>query len=141
MYRLQRRDLNFKDLDPTFNANVDDDYDHRLGGISRTRFVVTYSAWIQYCVQRSCPDVCKQAFHLVGSLVIDRFVVKVDCSRESSLVSLCFALSVLGRRALGTASQHQSAVYVLSCSSDLYGTYFVLICQARIFLVRSSCSG
>jgi hypothetical protein len=44
--------------------------------------------------------------------VLKWVVGKVDYSKKSSLVSLCFSLSVLGRRALGTASQNQSAVYV-----------------------------
>lgn len=40
---------NYVDLDPTFNPNIDEDYDHRLAGISRDSFCGVYLSWIQYC--------------------------------------------------------------------------------------------
>lgn len=40
---------NYVDLDPTFNPNIDEDYDHRLAGISRDSFCGVYLGWIQYC--------------------------------------------------------------------------------------------
>ena len=40
---------NYVDLDPTFNPNIDEDYDHRLAGISRDSFCGIYLSWIQYC--------------------------------------------------------------------------------------------
>lgn len=43
---------NYVDLDPTFNPNIDEDYDHRLAGISRDSFCGVYLAWIQYCNSR-----------------------------------------------------------------------------------------
>jgi len=43
---------NYVDLDPTFNPNIDEDYDHRLAGISRDSFCTVYLGWIQYCNSR-----------------------------------------------------------------------------------------
>uniref|UniRef100_A0A8K9URR8 Pecanex-like protein n=1 Tax=Oncorhynchus mykiss TaxID=8022 RepID=A0A8K9URR8_ONCMY len=43
---------NYVDLDPTFNPNIDQDYDHRLAGISRDSFCQVYLGWIQYCNSR-----------------------------------------------------------------------------------------
>lgn len=45
-------DRNYVDLDPTFNPNIDEDYDHRLAGISRDSFCAVYLSWIQYCNSR-----------------------------------------------------------------------------------------
>jgi hypothetical protein len=112
VYEPQRHDLNSADMDSTFMSSVDEDYDLRLRGVSRARFVATYYSWIQYCVQRSCPD--------------------VDYSKKSSLVSLCFSLSVLGRRALGTASQNQSAVL----ESFLYGLHALVKGDFRITSIK-----
>lgn len=84
----QTTDKNFVDLDPLFNVNIDDDYDFRASGITRTSFCSVYLDWITYCVDR----------RTTGE--------EVDASRESPLVSLCLALSLLGRRALGAASHN-----------------------------------
>uniref|UniRef100_A0A8B9KC56 Pecanex-like protein n=1 Tax=Astyanax mexicanus TaxID=7994 RepID=A0A8B9KC56_ASTMX len=46
------RERNYVDLDPTFNPNIDEDYDHRLAGISRDSFCSVYLSWIQYCSNR-----------------------------------------------------------------------------------------
>lgn len=43
---------NYVDLDATFNPNIDEDYDHRLSGISRDSFCGVYLGWIQYCNSR-----------------------------------------------------------------------------------------
>ncbi|KAK7103857.1 pecanex-like protein 1 isoform X2 [Littorina saxatilis] len=80
----------YVDLDPTFSSHVDEDYDHRLSGISRQSFCNAYLPWIQACASRQ-----------------DRMV---DSEKSSMLVSLCFALSLLGRRALGAASNNSSGV-------------------------------
>ena len=42
----------YVDLDPTFSSHVDEDYDHRLSGISRQSFCNMYLPWIQYCASR-----------------------------------------------------------------------------------------
>lgn len=39
----------FVDLDAVFRAMTDEDYDVRLGGVSRTSFCNTYLEWIHHC--------------------------------------------------------------------------------------------
>ncbi len=42
----------YVDLDPTFTSHVDEDYDHRLSGISKSSFCNIYLEWIQHCASR-----------------------------------------------------------------------------------------
>jgi len=42
-------DKNYVDLDPTFASSVDEDYDHRLSGVSKNSFTNVYLDWIQCC--------------------------------------------------------------------------------------------
>ncbi|KAM9477182.1 pecanex-like protein 1 isoform 1-T1 [Clarias gariepinus] len=105
-------DRNYVDLDPTFNPNIDEDYDHRLAGISRDSFCSVYLSWIQYCnSQRQKP---------------------LESEKDSALVSLCFGLCVLGRRALGTAAHHMSS----NLESFLYGLHALFKGDFRISSVR-----
>ncbi|KAL4648172.1 pecanex-like protein 3 [Arapaima gigas] len=98
----------YVDSDPTFNLNIDEDYDHRAAGITPTAFCSVYLDWIQYCNgRRQTP---------------------VDSERESPLVSLCFGLCILGRRALGTASHSMSA----SLEPFLYGLHALFKGDFRI---------
>lgn len=46
----------YVDSDPTFNLNIDEDYDHRASGVTPTAFCMVYLDWIQYCNSR-CPTV------------------------------------------------------------------------------------
>lgn len=56
---------NYVDLDPTFNPNIDEDYDHRLAGISRDSFCSIYLSWIQYCnSQREKVNLCSATRHV-----------------------------------------------------------------------------
>ncbi|XP_036006877.1 pecanex-like protein 1 isoform X2 [Fundulus heteroclitus] len=103
---------NYVDLDPTFNPNIDEDYDHRLAGISRDSFCGVYLGWIQYCnSQRAKP---------------------LSSDKDSPLVLLCFGLCVLGRRALGTAAHHMSS----NLESFLYGLHALFKGDFRISSVR-----
>lgn len=43
---------NYVDSDPTFNLNIDEDYDHRASGITPSSFCLIYLDWIQYCNSR-----------------------------------------------------------------------------------------
>ncbi|XP_067413936.1 pecanex-like protein 1 isoform X4 [Emydura macquarii macquarii] len=105
-------DCNYVDVDPTFNPNIDEDYDHRLAGVSRESFCVTYLNWIEYCCsQREKP---------------------LDADKDSSLVTLCYGLCVLGRRALGTASHHMSS----NLESFLYGLHALFKGDFRISSMR-----
>ncbi|XP_078349641.1 pecanex-like protein 1 isoform X3 [Oculina patagonica] len=101
-------DPQYVDIDRTFYHNIDEDYDLRQGGISKSSFLSCYLAWIQYCALRKDPP--------------------IDCERDSFLVTLCFALCLLARRALGTASHPQSA----SLESFLYGLHALFKGDFRI---------
>ncbi|XP_061825002.1 pecanex-like protein 1 isoform X2 [Nerophis lumbriciformis] len=103
---------NYVDLDPTFNPNIDEDYDHRLAGISRDSFCSVYLGWIQYCNSRRTKP--------------------LESDRDSPLVLLCFGLCVLGRRALGTAAHHMSS----NLESFLYGLHALFKGDFRISSVR-----
>uniref|UniRef100_A0A8C7SVG2 Pecanex-like protein n=1 Tax=Oncorhynchus mykiss TaxID=8022 RepID=A0A8C7SVG2_ONCMY len=80
-----------------FSVKIDEDYVHCLQGVTRTSFCNIYLEWIQYCA--------------------NKLEEPVDCDEDSPLVTLCYALSVLGRRSLGTASHNMSN----SLESFLYG--------------------
>uniref|UniRef100_A0A673Y057 Pecanex-like protein n=1 Tax=Salmo trutta TaxID=8032 RepID=A0A673Y057_SALTR len=99
----------YVDSDPTFNLNIDEDYDHRASGVTPTAFCMVYLDWIQYCNSR-CPTPVE------------------DSERDSPLVTLCFGLCILGRRALGTASHSMSA----SLEPFLYGLHALFKGDFRI---------
>nr|XP_046213232.1 pecanex-like protein 2 isoform X4 [Oncorhynchus gorbuscha] len=80
-----------------FSVKIDEDYVHCLQGVTRASFCNVYLEWIQYCA--------------------NKVEEPVDCDEDSPLVTLCYALSVLGRRSLGTASHNMSN----SLESFLYG--------------------
>ncbi|XP_078089549.1 pecanex-like protein 1 isoform X4 [Mustelus asterias] len=103
---------NYVDVDPTFNPNIDEDYDHRLAGVSRESFCGIYLNWIQYCASRREKP--------------------ISSDKDSALVILCYGLSVLGRRALGTASHHMSS----NLESFLYGLHALFKGDFRISSVR-----
>ncbi|XP_066487951.1 pecanex-like protein 1 isoform X5 [Tiliqua scincoides] len=108
----QCADQNYVDVDPTFNPNIDEDYDHRLAGISRESFCVIYLSWIEYCSSRREKP--------------------LNADKDSSLVTLCYGLCVLGRRALGTASHHMSS----NLESFLYGLHALFKGDFRISSIR-----
>lgn len=72
----QCADQHYVDVDPTFNPNVDEDYDHRLAGISRESFCVIYLNWIEYCCSRrekvttiQLFKTSKKTWRLVGPII------------------------------------------------------------------------
>ena len=105
-------DKNFVDLDPLFSMNIDEDFDFRASGITRASFCNIYLGWITYCAERreTAPDAAK----------------------DSKLVSLCFALSLLGRRALGAASHN----FLTSVEFFLFGLHALFKGDFRITSVR-----
>lgn len=42
----------FVDLDPVFNINIDQDFDFRAEGITRSSFCSVYLDWIQFCASK-----------------------------------------------------------------------------------------
>lgn len=47
------QDRSFVDLDPIFNHNLDEDFDFRASGITRSSFCSVYFDWIQFCYEKS----------------------------------------------------------------------------------------
>ncbi|XP_004432433.1 PREDICTED: pecanex-like protein 2 [Ceratotherium simum simum] len=94
-----------------FNVNIDDDYVPCLQGITRASYCNVYLEWIQYCAQKRQ----EPSKHL-------------DSDEDSPLVTLSFALCILGRRALGTAA-HSMAI---SLDSFLYGLHTLFKGDFRI---------
>ncbi|XP_068632284.1 pecanex-like protein 1 [Battus philenor] len=105
----------FVDLDPIFNVNLDEDYDFRASGITRSRFCAVYQEWVVQCAARRGAGWRRRAG-----------------ARDSPLVTLCFALSLLGRRALA-AAQHLSAS---SVEFFLYGLHSLFKGDFRITCAR-----
>ncbi|XP_069806434.1 pecanex-like protein 1 isoform X4 [Dendropsophus ebraccatus] len=102
----------YVDVDPTFNPNIDEDYDLRLAGISRESFCASYLNWIKYCSSRREKP--------------------IEAEKDSPLVTLCYGLCILGRRALGTASHHMSS----NLESFLYGLHALFKGDFRISSIR-----
>ncbi|XP_031624391.1 protein pecanex isoform X2 [Contarinia nasturtii] len=46
------QDRSFVDLDPIFNHNLDEDFDFRASGITRSSFCTIYFDWIQFCYEK-----------------------------------------------------------------------------------------
>ncbi|XP_012226316.2 pecanex-like protein 1 isoform X2 [Linepithema humile] len=105
-------DKNFVDLDPVFNVNIDLDFDFRASGITRSSFCNVYLDWIQYCAGKQDKS--------------------LDRTRDSCLVSLCFSLSLLGRRVLGAASHNTLS----SVEFFLYGLHALFKGDFRITSAR-----
>ncbi|KAL1138408.1 hypothetical protein AAG570_008472 [Ranatra chinensis] len=104
---------NYVELDPVFNMNIDEDYDFRAAGITRTSFCNVYLDWIIFCNEK-------------------REQKLIDVGRDSNLVSLCLALSLLGRRTLGAASHNTLS----SVEFFLYGLHALFKGDFRITSLR-----
>ncbi|KAM6460803.1 pecanex-like protein 2 isoform 1-T2 [Liasis olivaceus] len=91
-----------------FSINIDDDYVPCLQGITRASFCSVYLDWIQFCAGKR--------------------VEPVECDEDSPLVTLSFALCILGRRALGTASHNMA----ISLDSFLHGLHALFKGDFRI---------
>ncbi|XP_057593490.1 pecanex-like protein 2 isoform X5 [Hippopotamus amphibius kiboko] len=95
-----------------FHMNIDDDYVPCLQGITRASYCNVYLEWIQYCARKRQEEPLK---HL-------------DSDEDSPLVTLSFALCILGRRALGTAAHNMA----ISLDSFLYGLHTLFKGDFRI---------
>ncbi|XP_041981429.1 pecanex-like protein 1 isoform X2 [Aricia agestis] len=108
----------FVDLDPIFNVNLDEDYDFRASGITRSRFCAVYQEWIAHCGARRGAAWRRAA------------------ARDSALVTLCFALSLLGRRALAAAHHLSASSCRHSVEFFLYGLHALFKGDFRITCAR-----
>ncbi|XP_044747747.1 pecanex-like protein 1 [Coccinella septempunctata] len=106
------QDKQFVDLDPVFNFNIDEDFDINKSGMTKPWFLAAHGEWIRFCVEK--------------------FGKKVDSSRDSALVLLCFALSLLGRRTLGAVSHNTQS----SVEFFLYGLHALFKGDFRITCSR-----
>ncbi|GAB1293814.1 Pecanex-like protein 2 [Apodemus speciosus] len=97
-----------------FNINIDDDYVPCLQGITRASYCNVFLEWIQYCAGKR-QELSKTLEH-------------VDSDEDSALVTLSFALCILGRRALGTAAHNMA----MSLDSFLYGLHALFKGDFRI---------
>ncbi|XP_056022403.1 pecanex-like protein 1 isoform X2 [Ostrea edulis] len=100
----------FVDVDPIFTQPTDDDYDPKLKGVSRNKFCSVFLEWIQYCATRRDKS--------------------IDSGKNSSLVSLCLCLGLLGRRALGTAAHNNTTA--AGAEFFLYGLHALFKGDFRI---------
>jgi hypothetical protein len=125
-------DARYVDLDPMFCAANDEDYDGHLmvciyktisiimfQGVSRQSFTDLYKSWIDHCIERRQQD----------SKSTD-----VDLTTSSLLIALCYALSVVGRRALGAAAHNRHAN---AAESFLYGLHALFKGDFRYFRMIS----
>ncbi|CAK8685988.1 unnamed protein product [Clavelina lepadiformis] len=108
---VQLEQADYADDDPTFVGAIDEDYDNWLFGVSRGKFFEVYGSWIEHC--------CKERLKEHEA---------IDYSQPSKLVTLCYAITVLGRRALGTASQTVSS----NLDSFLHGLHSLFKGDFRI---------
>ncbi|XP_046982219.1 pecanex-like protein 1 [Schistocerca americana] len=128
-------DRSFVDLDPVFNMNIDEDYDFRASGITRTSFCNVYLEWIHFCAsKRKEAEIARKASSSGAEASSSETLLAQlsDRGRDSTLVSLCFALSLLGRRTLGAASHNT----VSSVEFFLYGLHALFKGDFRITSVR-----
>ena len=88
---------NYVDSNPAFHIYTDIDYDFECGGISRVSFIQFYGSWISYVYKK---------IKKVDLDVSTASMSHDDESIESNIFTLCFALSLMGRKALASAS-HQ----------------------------------
>ncbi|KAG5450977.1 Pecanex-like protein 1 [Clonorchis sinensis] len=92
------------DLDPVFLRTIDGDYDEQCNGVTRRRFIKAYGEWIRFCLWKKA-----------------ELVESISCDEDSPLVSLCYALSILGRRCMGgIQSAHYDVNQVLRGIHDIF---------------------
>lgn len=113
------KDPNYVDLDPIFNASIDEDYDFRLSGITKSSFCQIYLEWIHHCIEQRNKD--------------PKTKIEINTDKENAIIALCFCLSLLARRALSAASHHNSFT---SVEFLLYGLHSLFKGDFRITSLR-----
>ncbi|KAL3994668.1 Pecanex protein (C-terminus) family protein [Acanthocheilonema viteae] len=108
----------YVDLDPMFSAANDEDFDINLMGVSRQSFTELYESWILHCIEQ-------HAQH------------NADLNAEKTCINrinaFCFALSVVGRRALAAAAHNRHAN---AAESFLYGLHALFKGDFRVTCQR-----
>ncbi|CAG0914458.1 unnamed protein product [Notodromas monacha] len=79
----------YVDLDPVFHSSIDEDYDFRLLGVSKSRFLDVYQDWLKYVNSRRSKPLSQEAL--------------------AGVATLCFGLCLVARRTLGQNSTNFSA--------------------------------
>uniref|UniRef100_A0A669C5E8 Pecanex-like protein n=1 Tax=Oreochromis niloticus TaxID=8128 RepID=A0A669C5E8_ORENI len=74
-----------------FSVKIDEDYVHCLQGVTRASFCNVYLEWIQHCA--------------------GKMETPVDSDEDSPLVTLSYALSVLGRRSLASLTPKTAHIH------------------------------
>uniref|UniRef100_A0A9J2PCS3 Pecanex-like protein n=1 Tax=Ascaris lumbricoides TaxID=6252 RepID=A0A9J2PCS3_ASCLU len=108
----------YVDLDPMFGAANDEDFDINLMGVSRHNFTDLYETWIQHCIQQRAAT--------------DNPLSEED-GGMTRVTAFCFALSVVGRRALAAAAHNRHAN---AAESFLYGLHALFKGDFRITCQR-----
>lgn len=111
----------YADLDPTFTASLDLDYDIRLAGVTREKFSGVYFSWIKYCYDRVAGN--------EKDLPRANAIKELECTQESFLVTLCYGLALVARRSLSAASDGQQSHTV---ESLLFGLHALLKGDFRV---------
>lgn len=71
---------NFVDLDPVFNINIDEDFDFRASGITRSSFCNIFLDWIQFCAAKRDKVYYKIKFLYQFVHPKDKFVITICCT-------------------------------------------------------------
>ena len=93
VYLIYRHRDDYVDTNPAFHLYTDIDYEIESGGVKKSSFVASYLSWIQYAYE--------------ANAVVKGNKNNPEITEDSELVTLCFALSQMGRKALASAA-HQT---------------------------------
>jgi hypothetical protein len=125
----QLSEPDFVDLDPTFNSSVDEDFDYRSSGITILAFRKVYGDWIKFCLLEKVKSQCKNQ----SASLQHQLREELRDQSEDKVTLLCFALSLIARRALSAASHHNSFT---SVEFLLYGLHALFKGDFRITSAR-----
>lgn len=106
----------YTDVDSIFCSTNDEDYDNGEAGISRNSFKAVYQSWIIHCLTKRAES-----------------LEEVENFDPEDAIALCYLLSLVARRSLGTAAfnRHSSAA-----ESFLYGLHSLFKGDFRITCQR-----
>uniref|UniRef100_A0A915L172 Pecanex-like protein n=1 Tax=Romanomermis culicivorax TaxID=13658 RepID=A0A915L172_ROMCU len=132
-------DEKYLDTDEScFSARYDEDYDHlsQKATISLKSFSQTYTDWLKYCIRRRLGDDETEAEYPMAATVnssTERQQHALSYSKNSATIAFCYALSLVGRRALSAASHGR---HLSGAESFLYGLHALFKGDFRITCQR-----